>query len=756
MRCSNDGSSYRPGECFSEDMERFRDEVRGQCEYIPSECSTPDYRILNSEQRDYYFFWRSQLRKGECLRTDEGYVWLFLCEIANLDVQYEEANRELMDLHASCGYLRNRDLIKSVIIDLAIDRNEELPRVWVWGWDFRRYMALSEVMSSPIDPMGLDFMIRLAGNPDVYYERTDDLERLMNLALLRIDRRMTMDTGMGIAETYGKPKRVDHTIYRGLEYYGECADFSITYTDLDNSEFRRFMLGLLRYSEQILFKKENIRGPSAPSAFGGIMRKATEQALDDILDGKGDDMRGPKQSRGTERMRLSAKERMLIDIGRETFGIEDPFSDDAPVDNRPGRMNVDLSSRSQQVSRTFRHDIEANRDARADFEYPYVPSGFTNPDYRSLDDDQRGFYLHWREKVRNGEYPDTDSGYVWLLLCDVINSESDPTEALRIIGGMARAYETDDSDPRSLIRTTYVDYAVSKEVYSIDPSINRSPLTMSMAFTGLLDGSNEIIEDRETFLDVSGVSTKTMRDDFDRDCCGIVGRVLVKMDRMLSGKGGICGYCGITTSVMRVRPFTRLRYYGDKPKGIVEFIDYPGNREFRDSLLEIVRCVIAHIRRRKGRRVTVPQATAFGMECGGLIANEVASWFDPSLKAVENRSRDIVLDPKAIGNAENDLKQVTEMMMTSENMESGYENVHDDVNTSDYDDPWTAFAQSLTGDEIVLLRDLVLGRTTTADPRTVDSINSKAMDSVGDTVIEDGSLIPDYMTEVADSLGRLP
>ncbi|MBQ8373182.1 MAG: TerB N-terminal domain-containing protein, partial [Candidatus Methanomethylophilaceae archaeon] len=91
------------------------------CDYIPSDCSTPDYRILNREQRDYYLYWRAELRKGNCLRTDDGYVWLLLCELINSDhTVYDEA-MEMMDLiNRECGYLRNRDLVKSTMLDLSI------------------------------------------------------------------------------------------------------------------------------------------------------------------------------------------------------------------------------------------------------------------------------------------------------------------------------------------------------------------------------------------------------------------------------------------------------------------------------------------------------------------------------------------------------------------------------------------------------------------------------------------------------------
>ena len=80
----------------------------------------------------------------------------------------------------------------------------------------------------------------------------------------------------------------------------------------------------------------------------------------------------------------------------------------------------------------------------------------------------------------NGVYGDTDSGYVWLLLCELINSESDVIGNLEIMRGMGLAYEQDD-DNRPLIRQTYLEYAIVNGINAIDPSVRRNRISMSMA-----------------------------------------------------------------------------------------------------------------------------------------------------------------------------------------------------------------------------------------------------------------------------------
>ena len=63
------------------------------------------------------------------------------------------------------------------------------------------------------------------------------------------------------------------------------------------------------------------------------------------------------------------------------------------------------------------------------------------------------------------------------------------------------------------------------------------------------------------------------------------------------------------------------------------------------------------------------------------------------------------------------------------------------------EDPWSAFVSSLTDDEKGHLSSIIRG-SPKADVRMDDSINAKAMNSIGDTVMEVGSVIEDYRSEL--------
>ena len=88
-------------------------------------------------------------------------------------------------------------------------------------------------------------------------------------------------------------------------------------------------------------------------------------------------------------------------------------------------------------------------------------------------------------------------------------------------------------------------------------------------------------------------------------------------------------------------------------------------------------------------------------------------------------------------------------MMSSETPED--EPVVPEVTRLQPDEGWSSFASSLSQSEITLLESLLDGNRT-YDIRMVDSINSKAMDTIGDTVIEDDSLIDDYRDDLRRAL----
>ena len=55
-----------------------------KCDFAQFYSYMPQYSQLTKPQKDYYFYWRSELRRGNYIKTDYSYLYLYVYEIINL------------------------------------------------------------------------------------------------------------------------------------------------------------------------------------------------------------------------------------------------------------------------------------------------------------------------------------------------------------------------------------------------------------------------------------------------------------------------------------------------------------------------------------------------------------------------------------------------------------------------------------------------------------------------------------------------
>lgn len=62
----------------------YYDYKTDKCDYVPFFSYMPQYSQLTAEQKNYYFYWRSEIRRGKFPKTDYSYLYLYVYEILNL------------------------------------------------------------------------------------------------------------------------------------------------------------------------------------------------------------------------------------------------------------------------------------------------------------------------------------------------------------------------------------------------------------------------------------------------------------------------------------------------------------------------------------------------------------------------------------------------------------------------------------------------------------------------------------------------
>lgn len=77
-------TTYSFYEQFRSDAIRCRDLPGKPCAHVPFFSYTPQYRQMSQPQLEYYFYWRSECRRGVFREADFAYVLLYVYEIINL------------------------------------------------------------------------------------------------------------------------------------------------------------------------------------------------------------------------------------------------------------------------------------------------------------------------------------------------------------------------------------------------------------------------------------------------------------------------------------------------------------------------------------------------------------------------------------------------------------------------------------------------------------------------------------------------
>ena len=734
-------------------IEKYRDVHGEECEYVRCEHRNADYSVMDRQQKAYYLYWRDEIGRGNCLKSDRGYTKLLICEIINSDLDPAVGMRMLRLLYDNTRmHGMPQSDIAAVMFDYAVVHDMDLPIMWMGKGSVRSFMVTSEIMSFPVRRVSRELMWYLSGGPKMHADGVNDLKHisLFNDSLQAIDRFLMENTGKGVAQTYSEGMTTE--LYKVFLYlpYGRDKDFQISYEKLrTDGVFGEFMLGLFTYTRKVLCKAIGEKGPATAASFNkefrAIVDRIAEEGPDEIE-------RIPKSWRGTTRTSMSSKERALVDMGVRLENQYGTAEKPKPI------MNVDENAPKQHVSPHLKTDIERNWTVESKERLEYVPSGFINPDYRSFSEQQRKYYIYWRGQTRNGLYGETDAGYLWLYLCEIINIAADPKEMMDQLMGLYKAYGNFDEE--RIIGHTGFDYALAHKIPIPDPSIYESNVTACLVMDQFLKGE-ETYPDKSLLMFLSGINDKTMMREFDPDCVGITCGALRAVEAKLKEEGtSINDLCGIEKVATSVTLFEGLKYFKEMRKSRFSYMNYIYNGSFDDSLKEIMKNAFSVVRmKRTGKAIKLNKFQAFGMDCKDIMTKVANEWYEgKEIAEIKERASNLKLDLEAVSGAESALRDVTQMMKT-EHEEVAEAKVESPVEVKETGSSWDGFSRALDDMQKGYLRAVIEGQGKDflkehglIASRFEDSINKVAMDCVGDTVIEDGAIFDDYLAEVTASL----
>ena len=514
---------------------------------------------------------------------------------------------------------------------------------------------------------------------------SEKLTGAFNATMHELDRLLRTEDGKGVVETYGNGTRsFEHRLFPG----------------------RPFMNG----GNTVM----SIPDARIAGRFGDAVR-----AVCDLVSGK------------------KPKAGILPDYLTPAASVDDPEFRSSPVyrveEGPYGRMHMLFGY--QPLPSDFTKQMRARWEEYSNKACAYVPSGTSRAHYSEMDRAQTAYFRYWKNEIREDRYPETDTGYVWLFANEQISCFRNRAEVYRRLCGMCKAY---DFTEHGLLHRLCFEYAV---LFGLPPRFATSahPESVSAVLIEFIKGHDaEVLP--SCFATAADVPAPWER-AFDDACCKVACDALRQISQMLSEAGTpLETLGGVKTAPFKFAVFSatglghalRTTAWADLPK-----VESGGRLE---ELLRFLLCEsVEWMRTAKGRKEENRTFLFEGIDCGRILESCVSRRMSSgTVRSYEK------LDLEAIARAERDLDEVTRIMATGEEPEEEAPAEE----TSEEPGGWGSFAESLTEAEAEYLRSALGNRLKKKDGSIEDSVNGKALDAIGDTVLEGGSIVEDYREDL--------
>ncbi|MDO5861563.1 MAG: TerB N-terminal domain-containing protein [Thermoplasmata archaeon] len=733
---------------FIESMERYRDAEGVPCKAVPSSFLNPIHSKMSEQSLQFYLWWREAARRGKVLTDDRGYAWLYVAELLNSDEGPRDVLDRLVEFYTAAGDMNCTRVIQFVVEDYAKFHGfptRELPR------NGRMHLSTEALTDDLLGyPITVNFPRDILGHQDYDWSDVSDLTAdQMTEAMVRFVRgldELTRTTyGLGFMSAIGSVMEGgDYTPFEVFPYRWDRHDVGYADATSEGCVFDMFMDAAVKEAASHTRRKGR-RALSVPDCLLPEYREIVDAAVDSVLSGADWDPAAWRRS----------------DIGfwgRETLPYADDGGDAADelldschvLDQRmPVRTKPDIDP----------GDLMSHWSERSHEHPAYVPSGRLMPDYRRMDEDQTAYYISWRTYAMEGVYTDTDSGYLWLYLTELVNCAEDPAWAQGRIEELAHVFVPDGFDTRGMFYDTMVDHAVEHG------------LPISETVLGQLEGrcaAYLVLESDPVrplrMHHVINMSECDLHPYIDYDDIGTYDRAVLAavraVDSAMARKGKrLVDLAGRSDEFLKRRLYAHL-WYPEKRIATLRYRNISTKR-----LMHMMECiaktVISRINRSKGRRAPrIPEDFPEEYRAAAEAAVVEIMGTGDSRAVAEKRARPLALmvriDMGAVESAERDLAAVTGMMAVREE-EPEQDAVVPDVPVSK---GWDAFIASLDQAEAAFLADALTSKGAKASysgrrrGELEESVNSKAMDAVGDAVVEDGRAVEDYRGELERIVAR--
>lgn len=254
---------------FFKDMMKYEEKTGRKTEFVPFMTYWPTYDSMTQQQKDWYFYWRTEVRNGDYPDTDLSYIFVHIYELLS-GVGWRDAEEGYEQLINLWIYYHERfPKLKYYLIPWMFDFCElhQLEYKEIGASDtqlrYQRNIANCLIEKHCTDrPLKLPFsyIVELCDydiNRSKFYK--EDHQELLETAIPRvvalIDASWIKKQNKGILSLYGPKtsKTQRYQIFQGANCLRRNEYLEITVKDyIGASELRRYMTNLVKFSENVL------------------------------------------------------------------------------------------------------------------------------------------------------------------------------------------------------------------------------------------------------------------------------------------------------------------------------------------------------------------------------------------------------------------------------------------------------------------------------------------------------------------------
>lgn len=268
---------------FLQDARKLHSKEGKTCEPVPFFQYWPTYRAMNNQQLAWYFYWRSQVRRGNFLETDLSYIFVHVYEVLSL-VEFGDPLQSAARIKAlRDAYIQQHPKLDNYLPEWGGDLlavKATVARAFDWWQPFVMQGALHsppivnviierEMRSGKAKDLPYALWVQLANyRPrNKFYQQYNEggkLDRAYEQALHTADEYWRSETNQSVLEKFtGKSKEIRKPVFTSaLVGYDHppTVDLGASRNYLGNTLLGDHLAMVCKYSENILRKQLKFSG----------------------------------------------------------------------------------------------------------------------------------------------------------------------------------------------------------------------------------------------------------------------------------------------------------------------------------------------------------------------------------------------------------------------------------------------------------------------------------------------------------------